>query len=90
MKVADLIEANIPELARLEALQAGKAITFATMEFQNPVEAFRCIALEILIPRKQLLIADYAGYIDKMEGESFMDPNDGFIKVPSPSTPVTA
>ena len=27
------------------------------------------------------LILDYAGYIDKMEGDSFMDPNDGFIKV---------
>jgi len=42
LKVADLIEANIPELARLEALQAGKSETFASMEFGNPVEAFRC------------------------------------------------
>ena len=102
MKVADLIEQNIPELARLEALQAGKAISFATMEFQAPVESFRCTLLHLssiksltacdLPPFRAhnfsveaQLILDYAGYVDKMEGDSFMDPNDGFIKVPPQS-----
>jgi acyl-CoA reductase-like NAD-dependent aldehyde dehydrogenase len=47
LKLADLIEANIPELARLEALQAGKSISFATMEYQNPVETFRCNDLDL-------------------------------------------
>lgn len=27
------------------------------------------------------LTSDYAGWTDKLEGESFMDPGDGFIKV---------
>jgi acyl-CoA reductase-like NAD-dependent aldehyde dehydrogenase len=70
LKLADLIEANIPELAKLEALQAGKAETFAYAELQNPVETFRY----------------YAGYCDKLEGESFLDPNDGFIKAPPPQS----
>jgi hypothetical protein len=37
-----LIEANIPELARLESLQAGKALNFAKLEMMAPVETFRC------------------------------------------------
>jgi hypothetical protein len=40
------MEANIPELARLESLQAGKAVSFANMELMNPPEAFRCIVHE--------------------------------------------
>jgi acyl-CoA reductase-like NAD-dependent aldehyde dehydrogenase len=70
--LADLIETNIPELAKLEALQAGKAETFAYAELQNPVETFRY----------------YAGYCDKLEGESFSDPNDGFIKGAPRHTPL--
>jgi hypothetical protein len=79
LKVADLIEANIPELARLEALQAGKAMSFAHMEMQNPVESFRCTT-----PTRPPLTIVHAGWVDKLEGESFMDPNDGFIKVLPP------
>jgi len=77
-----LIEANIPELARLEALQAGKAMSFAHMEMQNPVESFRCTYPTLFI---SLLTTVHAGWVDKLEGESFMDPNDGFIKVSHPS-----
>lgn len=45
LKIADLIEANIPELARLESLQAGKALNFAKLEMMAPVETFRCSSL---------------------------------------------
>jgi acyl-CoA reductase-like NAD-dependent aldehyde dehydrogenase len=76
LKVADLIEKHIPEMAKLESLQAGKAVTFASnFEMPAAVELFRCT-----FPVAPLT-TDYAGWIDKVEGESFIDNVEGMIKV---------
>lgn len=53
-------------MAKLEALQGGKAVSFCqNVDMPAAVELFRY----------------YAGWIDKSEGESFIDNVDGFIKV---------
>ncbi|KAH0835370.1 Aldehyde dehydrogenase [Fonsecaea pedrosoi] len=65
LRLADLIEANAEELGRLEALCSGKPMS-QTRQFEVPLAAnvFRY----------------YAGWCDKLEGESWPADN-GFMKV---------
>lgn len=64
-KLADLVEAHVDELARLESLCTGKSVA-AFKSFEIPLAANTC--------------RYYAGWCDKLEGESF-PPDGGFMKV---------
>ncbi|KFZ24418.1 hypothetical protein V502_01104 [Pseudogymnoascus sp. VKM F-4520 (FW-2644)] len=66
LKLADLIEKRIPELAQVETLSMGVPLMLS-QHFLYPwaVDSLRATA----------------GYADKIEGQSFTDQDDGFYKI---------
>lgn len=69
LKLADLIEKRIPELARVETLSMGVPIM---------------LSQHFLYPWSVDSLRASAGYADKIEGQSFTDQDDGFYKVDNP------
>ena len=65
LKMADLIEQDMDKLARFETLCMGQPITVA-LKFLSSVPAYWRF---------------YAGFCDKIEGESFPEDGDSRVKI---------
>ncbi|KAK4891092.1 hypothetical protein LTR27_010299 [Elasticomyces elasticus] len=73
LKFADLAEANAVRLAEIESIATGRPKALIQyFDVAHMVEVFRC---ELKVPLK-----DYAGWADKIEGESFID-EDGLYRI---------
>ncbi|KAK5738450.1 hypothetical protein LTR17_005978 [Elasticomyces elasticus] len=73
LKFADLAEANAVRLAEIESIATGRPKALIQyFDVAHMVEVFRC---ELEVPLK-----DYAGWADKIEGESFID-EDGLYRI---------
>ena len=67
LKFADLVEAELPELSKLHTICMGQPLQFAILFSQQLPAMFRY----------------YAGYIDKISGETHTPDGDGCFKIVS-------
>lgn len=74
LKFADLLEANIEKLAKLESAAMGQPISVAKKFILGPIALWRY----------------YAGYAGKVAGESYPPDEDGTYKIVSVHTSLTS
>ncbi len=65
LKLADLMEKNAAHIAKLESIAMGQPISVATKIMEVPVSTWRY----------------FAGYADKITGESHLPDGDGLYKI---------
>jgi aldehyde dehydrogenase (NAD+) len=79
-KLADLLEQNTSDLARSETLAMGMPISVSKIFVSMAVQAFRCMVYSLGEGARTDSPLDYAGFADKLAGESF-PADDGFYKI---------
>lgn len=89
-KFADLVEQNAEQLAYAESLPTGRPVSgILHFDLKHMVQVYRCKAKYNTVgllgrPSAHALCAwfiDYAGWADKIAGQSFAEDKNGFAKI---------
>ena len=82
-KLADLIEANIEKLAKLETVAMGQPVGVGKVFIGLCPAGWRCESYSSSVGKTANYspFSDYAGYADKLGGEMFPEDGDGVYKL---------